>query len=57
MEGLFDDDANCQHLTGKILCLFPFLPQKKFRKRYNKDGDVRAFYHLETYRVGFGGGA
>ena len=54
-ENLSDDDATaafCLHLPGKILYLSPLLAQKKFRKRGNKDGAIRAFYQLETEGLG-----
>ena len=55
MEGLGDDNATaayCLHLPGKVLYLSPLLAQKKFRKRGNKDGALRAFYQLETEGLG-----
>ncbi len=55
VEGLCDDDATaayCLHLPGKILYLSPLLAQKKFRKRGNKDGAVRAFYQLDAEGLG-----
>ena len=55
MEGLGDDDATaayCLQLLGKVLYLSPLLAPKKFRKRGNKDGALRAFYQLETEGLG-----
>ena len=47
-DGLSDDDAtaaHCLQLPGKTLYLTPLLAQKKFQKRGNKEGAIRAFYH------------
>ena len=55
MEGLGDDNATaayCLQLPGKVLYLSPLLAPKKFRKRGNKDGALRAFYQLETEGLG-----
>lgn len=55
IEGLGGDDATaayCLQLPGKTLYLTPLLAQKKFRKRGNKDGAVRAFYQLEAEGLG-----
>ena len=55
VEGLCDDDATaayCLLLPGKVLYLSPLLGQKKFRKRGNKNGAVRAFYQLEDEGLG-----
>ena len=54
-DSLSDDDATaafCLHLPGMKLYLSPLLAQKKFRKRGNKDGAVRAFYQLESEGLG-----
>ena len=55
IEGLGEDDAiaaYCLQLPGKTLYLTPLLAQTKFRTRGNKDGAVRAFYQLETEKLG-----
>lgn len=56
MEGLCGDEATatayCLQLHRKVLYLSPLLAQKKFRKRGNKDGAVRAFCHLEAEGLG-----
>ena len=52
---LGDDDATavyCLQLPGKTLYLTPLLAQKKFRKRGNKEGAVRAMYQLEAEGLG-----
>ena len=54
-EGLSDDDvtaAHCLQLPGKTLYLTPLLAQKKFQKRGNKEGAIRAFYQLEAEGLG-----
>lgn len=49
-----DDEtaAFCLSLPGKTLYLTPLLALKKFRKRGNKDGAVRAFYRLHEEGLG-----
>ena len=42
----------CLTLPGKILYLSPLLALKKFRKKGNKDGAVRAFYRLQEEGLG-----
>lgn len=44
--------AFCLSLPGKTLYLSHLLTQKKFRKRGNKDGALRAFYKLEDEGLG-----
>ena len=39
-------------LPGKTLYLTPLLAQKKFRKKENKDGAVRALYQLQEEGLG-----
>lgn len=54
-EGLSDDDAtaaHCLQLSGKTLYLILLLAQKKFWKRGNKEGPIRAFYQLEAEGLG-----
>ena len=51
-----DDDgctaAFCLSLPGRTLYLSSLLAMKKFRKRGNKDGTIRAFYRLEEDGLG-----
>ena len=51
-----DDDgctaAFCLSLLGRTLYLSPLLAMKKFCKRGNKDGAIRAFYRLEEDGLG-----
>ena len=50
-----EDDAiaaYCLTLPGQTLYLNPLLQAKKFRKRGNKDGAVRAFLQLEEEGLG-----
>ena len=42
----------CLHLPGKILFLTPLFAMKKFRKKGNKDGAIRAFYRMEEEGLG-----
>ena len=42
----------CLCLPGKTLYLTPLLALKKFRKKGNKDGAVRAFYQLQEEGLG-----
>ena len=42
----------CLTLPGRILYLTPLLALKKFRKKGNKDGAVRAFYRLQEEGLG-----
>ena len=42
----------CLTLPGRILFLTPLLALKKFRKKGNKDGAVRAFYRLQEEGLG-----
>ena len=42
----------CLTLPGKVLYLTPLLNAKKFRKRGNKDGAIRAFYKLAENGLG-----
>ena len=54
-EAMTDDDATaafCLLLPGNTLYLSPLLCLKKFRKKGDKDGAVRAFYQLEAERLG-----
>ena len=44
--------AFCLSLPGKTLYLSHLLALKKFRKRGNKDGALRAFYKLEEEGLG-----
>ena len=44
--------AYCLSLPGKTLFLTHLLSLKKFRKRGNKDGALRAFYKLEEEGLG-----
>ena len=47
-----DTAAYCLTLPGRTLYLTPLLAQKKFRKKGNKDGAVRAFYQLQEEGLG-----
>lgn len=51
-----EDDActagYCLSLPGRTLYLTPLLAMKKFRRRGNKDGAIRAFYRLEEDGLG-----
>ena len=47
-----DTAAYCLTLPGRTLYLTPLLAQKKFRKKGNKDGAVRAFYQLQEDGLG-----
>ena len=47
-----DTAGYCLTLPGKKLYLTPLLAQKKFRKKGNKDGAVRAFYLLQEEGLG-----
>lgn len=42
----------CLTLPGRTLYLTPLLALKKFRKKGNKDGGVRAFYCLQEEGLG-----
>ena len=42
----------CLSLPGNTLYLTPLLAMKKFLKRGNKDGAIRAFYRLEEEGLG-----
>ena len=42
----------CLTLPGKKLYLTPLLAMKKFRKKGNKDGALKAFYQLEEEGLG-----
>lgn len=42
----------CLTLPGQTLYLTPLLALKKFRKRGNKDGAIRAFYRLQEEGLG-----
>ena len=44
--------AFCLSLPGRILYLTPLLAQKRFRKRGNKEGALRAFCQLEEDGLG-----
>ena len=44
--------AYCLSLPGKTLFLTHLLSLKKFRKKGNKDGALRAFYKLEEEGLG-----
>ncbi len=48
-----DDTAGfCLTLPGKTLYLTPLLALKKFRKKGNKDGAVKAFFRLQQEGLG-----
>ena len=54
-DSVSEDDAvaaYCLTLPGQTLYLTPLLQAKKFRKRGNKDGAVRAFLQLEEEGLG-----
>ena len=47
-----DTAGFCLTLPGQTLYLTPLLALKKFRKRGNKDGAIRAFYRLQEEGLG-----
>ena len=54
-DGISEDDltaAHCLLLPGKCLYLTPLLAAKKFRRKGNKEGAVRAFMQLQEEGLG-----